>query len=47
MDECSSCVALVVRKDRTAVSVALPGREEPVYRSEIGNLRMSRPDPRH
>ena len=35
MNECSAYVGLDVHKDTIAVAVALPGREEPVYRGEI------------
>ena len=34
-------VGLDVHKDTIAVAVALPGREEPVYRGEIKNQRKS------
>ena len=39
MTECSAHVGLDVHKDTMAV--ALPGREEPVYRGEIKNQRKS------
>ena len=35
MNESSAYVGLDVHKDTIAVAVALPGREEPVYRGEI------------
>ena len=41
MNECSAYVGLDVHKDMIAVAVALPGREEPVYRGEIKNQRKS------
>ena len=41
MDEYSSYVGLDVHKDTIAVAVALPGREAPVCRGEIGNRRSS------
>ena len=41
MSECSAYVGLDVHKDTIAVAVALPGREEPVYRGEIKNQRKS------
>ena len=41
MNECSAYVGLDVHKDTIAVAVALPGREEPVYRGEIKNQRKS------
>ena len=41
MTECSAYVGLDVHKDTIAVAVALPGREEPVYRGEIKNQRKS------
>ena len=34
-------VGLDVHKDTIAVAVAMPGREEPVYRGEIKNQRKS------
>ena len=37
MNESSAYVGLDVHKDTIAVAVALPGREEPVYRGEIKN----------
>ena len=33
MNECSAYVGLDVHKDTIAVAVALPGRDEPVYRA--------------
>ena len=41
MTECSAYVGLDVHKDTIAVAVAMPGREEPVYRGEIKNQRKS------
>ena len=41
MTECSAYVGLDVHKDTIAVAVAVPGREEPVYRGEIKNQRKS------
>ena len=41
MNECSAYVGLDVHKDTIAVAVALPGREEPVYRDEVNNQRKS------
>ena len=41
MNESSAYVGLDVHKDTIAVAVALPGREEPVYRGEIKNQRKS------
>ena len=41
MDEYSAYVGLDVHKDTIAVAVALPGREEPVYRGEIRHSRRS------
>ena len=41
MTECSAYVGLDVHKDTIAVAVALPGREELVYRGEIKNQRKS------
>lgn len=41
MREFSAYVGLDVHKDTIAVAVALPGREEPVYRGEIKNQRKS------
>ena len=41
MNKCSAYVGLDVHKDTIAVAVALPGREEPVYRGEIKNQRKS------
>ena len=41
MTEFSAYVGLDVHKDTIAVAVALPGREEPVYRGEIKNQRKS------
>ena len=41
MTECSAYVGLDVHKDTIAVAVALPGREEAVYRGEIKNQRKS------
>ena len=48
MNECSAYprvhggrLGLDVHKDTIAVAVALPGREEPVYRGEIKNQRKS------
>ena len=41
MNESSAYVGLDVHKDTSAVAVALPGREEPVYRGEIKNQRKS------
>ena len=43
MHECSAYVGLDVHKDTIAVAVALPGREESVYRAEIKNQRKSLP----
>ena len=40
MNECAY-IGLDVHKDTVAVAVALPGREEPVYRGEIKNQRKS------
>ena len=39
MNECSAYVGLDVHKD--TIAVALPGREEPVYRGEIKDQRKS------
>ena len=39
MSECSAYVGLDVHKD--TITMALPGREEPVYRGEIKNQRKS------
>ena len=41
MNECSAYIGLDVHKDTIAAAVALPGREEPVYRGEIKNQRKS------
>ena len=41
MNECSTYVGLDVHKDTIAVAVAMPGREDPVYRGEIKNQRKS------
>ena len=41
MNECSAYVGLDVHKDTIAVAVALPGREEAVYRGEVKNQRKS------
>ena len=41
MTEFSAYVGLDVHKDTIAVAVAMPGREEPVYRGEIKNQRKS------
>ena len=41
MNKCSAYVGLDVHKDTIAAAVALPGREEPVYRGEIKNQRKS------
>ena len=41
MNECSAYVGLDVHKDTIAVAVALPGREEPVYRGEIKSQHKS------
>ena len=41
MTEFSASVGLDVHKDTIAIAVALPGREEPVYRGEINNQRKS------
>ena len=41
MTEHSAYVGLDVHRDTIAVAVALPGREEPVYRGEIRNERRS------
>ena len=41
MNECSAYVGLDVHKDTITVAVALPGREEPVYRDEVNNQRKS------
>ena len=41
MNEFSAYVGLDVHKDTIAVAVAMPGREEPVYRGEIENQRRS------
>ena len=41
MTEFSAYIGLDVHKDTIAVAVALPGREEPVYRGEIKNQRKS------
>ena len=41
MNECSAYVGLDVHQDTIAVAVAMPGREEPVYRGEIKNQRKS------
>ena len=41
MNESSAYIGLDVHKDTVAVAVALPGREEPVYRGEIKNQRKS------
>ena len=41
MNECSAYVGLDVHKDTIAVAVAMPGREDPVYRGEIKNQRKS------
>ena len=37
MNECSAYVGVDVHKETIAVAVALPGREEPVYRGEVKN----------
>ena len=41
MNECNAYVGLDVQKDTISVAVALPGREEPVYRGETKNQRKS------
>ena len=41
MTEFSGYIGLDVHKDTIAVAVALPGREDPVYRGEIKNQRKS------
>ena len=41
MTEYSGYVRLDVHKDTIAVGVAVPGREDPVYRGEIRNTRRS------
>ena len=41
MTEFSAYVGLDVHKERIAVAVALPGREEPVYRGEVAHQRKS------
>ena len=41
MVEYKAYVGLDVHKETIAVAVALPGREEPVYRGEIRNQRSS------
>ena len=41
MNEYSAYVGLDVHKDTIAVAVALPGRDEPVYRGEMKNQRKS------
>ena len=41
MVEYNAFVGLDVHKETIAVAVALPGREEPVYRGEIRNQRSS------
>ena len=41
MNECSAYVGLDVHKDTIPVAVAMPGREDPVYRGEINNQRKS------
>ena len=41
MNECGAYVGLDVHKDTIAVAVALPGRDEPVYRGEIKSQRKS------
>ena len=41
MNEYSAYVGLDVHKDTIAVAVALPGRDEPVYRGEIKSQRKS------
>jgi len=41
MMKCSVYVGLDVHKDTISVAVALPGREQPVYRGEIKNQRRS------
>ena len=41
MSEYSAYVGLDVHKDTIAVAVALPGRDEPVYRGEVKNQRKS------
>lgn len=41
MNEYSAYVGLDVHKDTIAVAVAVPGREDPVYRGEIRNTRRS------
>ena len=41
MNECSAYVGLDVHEDTIAVAVALPGREEPLYRGEIKNQHKS------
>ena len=51
MNEYSAYVGLDVHKDTIAVAVALPGRDEPVYRGEMKNQRKvaaasdSQPEP--
>ena len=44
MNECSAYVGLDVHKDTIAVAVALPGREEPVYRGGSPCTRRLRSD---
>ncbi len=41
MVDYSAYVGLDVHKETIAVAVAVPGREEPVYRGEIRNRRSS------
>ena len=41
MNECSAYVGVDVHKETIAVAVALPGREEPVYRGEVKNQLKS------
>jgi len=41
MKEYSAYVGLDVHKDTIAVAIAMPGREDPVYRGEIHNTRRS------
>ncbi len=41
MVEYSAYVGLNVHKDTISVAVALPGREDPVFRGEIRNQRSS------
>ena len=41
MVDYSAYIGLNVHKDKIAVAVVLPGREDPVYRGEIRNERSS------